>query len=335
MALPEAARKQLEEAEKLHQEVYGAEGAEPPAGKEKTDETAAPKDTPTLSEVPAAPGTPEEPAATEPPAETPEDAVDWQHKYKVLQGKYNAEVPRLQGEVNDMKAQMQELMASLNTPPEEIQPGAHLKPDEIEDYGEDMISVVKRAAREELEPEFAKLQSENSQLRGLLGGMQQTTARTARDQMIQELDDQLPTWREVNVDQGFLSWLANVDPYTGQEKLGLLQQAFENNNTTRVLAFFKGYLNENATINPQPTPGNPADPQVNLETLVAPGKAAEGQDVSAQETAPQGQRWKESEIKAFYADVNRGVYRTRPDEKERYERDIFLAQNEGRIAFGE
>ena len=41
--------------------------------------------------------------------------------------------------------------------------------------------------------------------------------------------------------------------------------------------------------------------------------------------------WTQDEIQAFYRDVNRGVYRNKPDEKDRIEADIFLAQSKNLI----
>lgn len=344
MALPKAAQKQLKAAEELHAAAY-AEEATPEAQNDDTpaDPIAddAGESTPpaaegggTLSEVQGAEG------GDAPPAEGPkEGTVDfWKHKYDVLQGKYNAEVPRLQqqndgltGRINDLEAQMANFATQIAEPGETITPSTLLTDEEREDYGDDMIAVVKKAAREEFEPMIATLQQENGQLRALLGGMQEQTVQSARDTMLSTLDTEQANWRELNQNPEFLGWLENVDPYNGMKRLDMLRQAFEGNNTTRVLAFFKGFLNENAAYAPTPTPSPAAEPQVNLDTLVAPGRATEGGEARAQEGAPQGRTWSGAEIKQFYADVNRGVYRNNPEEQARLENDLFLAQPQGRI----
>lgn len=340
MALPKAAQRQLEKAEKLHAEAYN-EGNPDDAPKGDTEEVV------DLREVPkAAAGDNGETTSAEAqpaPEQVAEGGSDdtWEHKYKVLQGKYNAEVPRLKqandalnGRVAEMESQMTALaaqMAESTTAP--IEPASHLTPEEIADYGDDMIAVVKKAAREEFEPQVASLQSENEQLRSLLGGMQQQSAHSARDTMLQTLDreESIGNWREINGHADFLAWLENVDPYSGQKKLDMLRQAFESNNTSRVMSFFKGFLNENAAYTPTPTPST-AEPQVNLDTLVAPGRATEGGENRAQEGAPSGRIWTGANIAEFYRDVNRGVYRNNPAGQQQTEADIFLAQSEGRIA---
>lgn len=339
MALPKAAQKQIEAAEKLHAETYPETAA--PEGTvlaEVPNDQSAPQGEPsaeTVREVPEGEGEAQAPSA--PTAETP---VDWKHKYDVLQGKYNAEVPRLQQQneglnsrLGDMEAQMGQLLQSQQAPAAPIEAGSYLTEEERTDYGDDMIAVVKKAAREEFEPVVSQLQSENAQLRGLLGGMQQQNVQSARDTMLTDLDGSMSNWREVNQNQEFLGWLENVDPYSGQKKLDLLRQAFENNNTSRVLAFFKGFLNENAAYTPNQQPGSSAQAQVSLETLVAPGRAADGGEGRAQDGIPQGRVWTQADISGFYRDVNRGVYRNDPDKRASLEADLFAAQSEpGRIA---
>jgi hypothetical protein len=342
VALPKAAQKQLADAEKLHAEVYPDEppkleevvgekpddGGETPAGSEGDQ-------APNLSEVPAGTG---EDQANVAPAEGTAD--QWKHKYDVLKGKYDAEVPRLQqsnnamsGRMSELESQVQQMLAQqVPTAAEPIEAGQSLvTAEEVEDYGSDMIDVVKRAAREEFAPMLATLQQENDGLRQVLGGMQQSTALGARDEMMKTLDSSVSNWRELNGHSDFLGWLENVDPYSGQKKLDMLRTAFEGNNTSRVLAFFKGFLNENAAFTPNPAPNNLAQPQVSLDTLVAPGRPSDGNDTRAQDGNATGSAWTQQEITAFYRDVNRGVYRNNPAEKDRLEADIFLAQSTGNI----
>ena len=117
MALPKAAQQQLKAAEKLHAEAYPDGDAKTPETTTGGDTTSTelrevPKETPADDTEGEKPG---EPVQSEAPVETPTEAPaedDWEHKYKVLQGKYNAEVPRLQqandalnGRVAEMEAQ--------------------------------------------------------------------------------------------------------------------------------------------------------------------------------------------------------------------------------------
>lgn len=337
MALPKAAQKQASEAEELHRKLYPVESdstdaettAEPAAATPPQEEPAA--DTPPQEEQPAA----EKPASDE--------GDTWEQRYKVLQGKYNAEVPRLQRQLNaanaaqdDLRGQVEELQKALLKPEKsEEQPKSSslLKQEEIDDYGEDMIDVVKRAAREEFQPYIEQLEQRNAQLESLLGGMQQQTVANVRQQMLSDLDSdpEVRNWREINSDPQFLAWLENVDPYVGQPRMDLLRRAFEENRTAQVKAFFKGFLDENAALTPGREQASAATPQVNLETLVAPGTATGGDTARAQQEDGAKPTYTEQDIQKFYRDVQKGVYRDDPKTRERIERDIFAAQRENRI----
>lgn len=110
----------------------------------------------------------------------------------------------------------------------------------------------------------------------------------------------------------------------------MLRSAFENNNGPRVLAFFKTFTNENAAFQTGAQIETAGQPQVDLNTLVAPGRASDGSAPRAQEESS-GRQWTQAEIGQFYADVQRGVYRDDPAKKAAIENDIFAAQSAGRI----
>ena len=75
---------------------------------------------------------------------------DFEQKYKVLEGKYNAEVPRMAQENRSLKEELDSLklqVANLDNKPEE--PKAEVTPliteKDREQFGDDLIEVMKRA----------------------------------------------------------------------------------------------------------------------------------------------------------------------------------------------
>lgn len=335
MPAPAAIQKQIDKANEIHAQVYGektsedldvinnlpgAEPAEPPA--EPTEL----KGGDTIS--PAAPA--EAAGTTE-----DQDEDKFEHKYKVLQGKYNKEVPLLNEQVKDLQSElssMRTLLASLENVgnPVETKPGTKLlKDEEVEDYGSDMIDVIKRAAREELMPTINRLEEENSQLRATLGGVSQSVAETSRDTLYRALNIEVPNWKEINQDSGFLEWLEGIDPYSGTRRGDMLTQAFDRNDAARTVAFFKGYLHEHELVTETPTPSDPQrKPQIDLMSMAAPGTPRGG---SAPAAHNDKRVYSQADISAFYRDVQKGVFRNRQAEKEAIERDILLAGQEGRI----
>jgi hypothetical protein len=114
MALPAAVQKQVAQADDLIKKLGLDKAAEakdqpPPAAPSAPVTAPAP-----AAQTPAQAATPDAaPAAEPPPPPPPPPAEDWEHKYRVLQGKYNSEVPRLSGQVSSLQAQLDELTAKM------------------------------------------------------------------------------------------------------------------------------------------------------------------------------------------------------------------------------
>ena len=374
-ALPKAVRKQVEEANKLADQYYkslqGQQGdpnqppagdppaGDPPAGDPPAGEPLAgdpPPNPPAASGEPSA-GDPPAPPAN-PPATPPKEG--WEQRYKVLQGKYNAEVPRLQTKVRDqdeairqLREQLtatQNLLASLNAqretapvqPPQGTPPAPTklVKDEEVREFGADLIDVMRRVVREEasqlvpaeIDRRVAPVARRVDQVAQAATTVAQRIAQSDQQSVLSMLDAHVPNWRELNEDQGFLDWLDQVDPFSGYKRGALLNQAYKAHDGPRVVAFFSGYLKEHAAVTPpkpSAAPAPAAQPQKTLETFVAPGTpktgAASTQDGSGKRV------WSRAEIGKFYADVQAGRYRTRPEEQKKLEADIFAAQREGRI----
>ena len=347
-ALPKAVRAQVEKANQIAEQYYkGVQ--QPPAGDPPANPPAA------SGEPPANP-----PAANPPAANPPQEG--WEQKYKVLQGKYNAEVPRLQRQVQeqteqlrDMRQQLtatQNLLASLSAQRESA-PAAStpatppaatklVKDEEVREFGADLIDVMRRVVREEhatLLPEIDRRVAPIAQRVDQVAQVtQQVGARVAQNDqqsVLSMLASAVPNWQELNEDPGFLEWLDQVDPFSGQQRGALLKQAYKAHDGSRVVAFFSGYLKEHAAVNPPSAPAPAAAaasapaPQRKLEQFVAPGTpktgAASTQDGSGKRV------WTRAEIGKFYADLQAGRFKGSAEERKKIEADIFAAQREGRI----
>lgn len=351
-ALPKAVRKQIANANKVAEAYYqqvaagNADPNAPPAGDP-------PADPPVPVDPPA--GDPPAPAAAAP---TPLPQDGWETKYKVLQGKYNAEVPRLQNQVReltdmtrnlrDQVTATQNLLASFSAqqtpapaPATPAAPKRLVSDEETKQFGPDLIDVMRRVAQETLLPvidqrvesRIAPVTARVEQAANTAAAATKRAAQNDQASVLALLDAKVPTWRELNEDAAFLEWLDQVDPFSGHPRGALLEQAFKVYDGPRVVAFFRGYLNEHAALNPPPAPtaagASAPKPQKELKDFVAPGAPKAGAAV-----APDGsgkRAWSRADIGRFYEDVRAGKYRTKPDEAKRIEADIFAAQREGRI----
>lgn len=354
-ALPKAVQQQIKRAQEIADAIYKTDGeGTPPEG--TPPEGTPPAGTPPEGTPPAGATPPE---GTAPAGVTPLEG--WEQRYKVLQGKYNAEVPRLQRRVNeqeetqrDMRMQLtatQNLLASLSqqqrgTPPAGEPPAGTppakrslIKDEEVTEFGADLIDVMRRVVREEhatLLPEIdrrvAPIAQRADQAAQAAGHVAQRVAHNDEQTVLAMLNEHVPKWRELNEDVEFLAWLDQVDPFSNHKRIALLDQAYKTHDGPRVVAFFNGYLKEHAAVTPPPAaaaPGQqPGAPQRRLEELVAPGTPKSGAAV-----APDGsgkRAFTRADISKFYADCAAGRYKD-PAKRAAMEAEIFAAQREGRI----
>jgi hypothetical protein len=105
-------------------------------------------------------------------------------------------------------------------------------------WGDDLLSVIDRTARQGLGPELQRLAAANEQLR-------QRVTRDGARTIYEILDAELGSnWREINTSPEFLNWLALPDIFSGQSRAGLLRSWFDAGDAPRVLAFFRGFISE-------------------------------------------------------------------------------------------
>lgn len=289
------------------------------------------------------------PPAADPPAD-PQPEKDPDHKYKVLQGKYNAEVPRLQSELRESKELVQELrqrvnnteslLAVMQAAPPDPAPAPAPAPSGITDeeraqFGPDLIDVIERAAAAKIMPQvesqIAPVKTSVEQVSQSAGQAAEQQARSDREATLAALEAAVPNWVQQNEDQGFLQWLNENDAYAGVPRGQLLTQAFQANDATRVIAFFKGFQQENAVVTPEPAPAPAVEPQVKLDELTAPGTPKPGTTSAPNESGKR--QWSRNDISALYAQKNEYVKKGQPipDELQIAERDLIAAQREGRI----
>lgn len=320
MSLPKQVQAQLEEAERLEQAL-----ASQPIAPDIETPPEEPEPEGVLPEVEPVP----EPEAPQP--EPPQPADDtWQDRYKSIKGKYDAEVPRLQSEVNDLRNQLQTALARIDkvTKTPEPAPQPLVTDKDVEAFGSDLIDVIARKAREvaqaEFAPRIAQLEAENAQLSGELNGISERQTISAKDTYFANLSREVPDWEALNVDQRFMDWLAEVDPLSGYPRQEYLNRALASLDVGRTAVLFKTFKELNAT---PPQPAKP-QPSKQLQRQVAPGTSRASTVAS---TNPAERVWSLSEIDQFYNEVRRGDYKGNEAERVRIEAEIDHAVAEGRV----
>ena len=340
---PRAVREAAERADQLHAEVYPDEEVATPEASQEPSEPAGD------ASPAASPQTPPESASTSQPApEAPalapstqpkEETLDyWRDKFRTLEGKYRAEVPRQASQLREAGDRIQRLeqtlanMAAAPASTPQSSAKSLVTQEEVEEYGEDFVSMIRRVAQEEA---GRAVQTVAPRIEEVQGELQRSRAQTAIDRVYGQLDADVKNWREINKSDEFLAWLDEEDPFAGETRKTLLRRAFDQKDGPRVLTFFTGFLNEQRTIQPQApaapqTPPARTQPKVSLEQLAGPRGGNSGNGAHSAEEAPI-QPWTRRQIAAFYKDVQTGVYKNDPALRDQIERSINRASINGLV----
>lgn len=330
MGIPRAVQEAGERADALMQQVATNTGRRPTLPddqKEPQAQNVQPEPSPQPKAAEPEP-TPQpnkaEPASTpapQPPAEEP-----WEVKYKVLAGKYSAEVPRLSAQLREstermreLEQRVEELTAQLSTKKAEPEPTGKFTPDEVvQRYGDDFADAVSAVAARVADNRAAKLRDE---LAPQVKQAAETATRTARGEFIRALTSAVPDWKEIDAEDGFTAYLDEIDPMTGRTRREFFNEADRSNDALRISHFFRNYRGSNQPANVK----QPDTMQSKLDAQLSPDSSR------AAAPMPPGRKiWTRGEIKAFYAAARHGAYSA--EDYRRIESDIFAAQRENRIS---
>ena len=332
MSIPKQVQKQSEEVQELYKQING-EPEEAQANAEATpveavDDVAEPTTSDSVEEQ--APQSEPQEQVESGDQEPKQD--DWQQKYRSLQGMYNADVPRLNAENRDLASRVSQLEGLLSTMQEPAQQAPAvaeklITDDDVKEYG-DSIAVMRKAAREEVAQEIAQLRQQVGQLQGVLPQVQQVQAqqkKTGEQTFWSTIASEVPNWSDINNDPDFQSWLLAVDPLTGINRQTYLEDAQKQLDANRVVSFFRTWEGETGKTNTAQVDRTAQQSQ--LQKQVAPGRSRN----NGVKASGQNRTYTPNDIQEFYSDVRKGKYKGRDDERGRIERDIFAAQQEGRI----
>lgn len=309
MSLPRAVVEAEERANRLQEELLKQQQQQPEQQSGQDEQTQSVDEQTTDDETVAPNGLSPDPESTG--SEEPSKHSSYEHRFKVLQGKYNSEVPRLSAENKELKQSLKSLQDQLDDlkAAKSVQP--LVKPEEIEEYGEGLIDVARRVAQEELAKKDAQIKKLEAKLEALEG----VTTKTVEKDFFTSLTEKVSDWAKVNDDKSFHKWLDETDELTGMRRQDLLSQAEQARDADRVAKFFIAFKK---TSQKQASKSSEA-----LAEQVAP-------TATRTPNTPQSKKiWTRAEISEFYRRARTGEV----SEKDQIaiESDIHAASIEGRI----
>lgn len=315
--LPKAIREEAERADQIERElaamvndqITDAVTQTPPIDVPPIDLSAEspPSDTPSE----------ETPPVDEPPPEDP-NSETWQSRYNALQGKYNAEVPRLHQQLRELTQYVQQVEAKVNTPSDPIVPTDRLNEKDREAaelFGEDLVNYIRERSQAEAERRIAELKQSQQHV-------EQRIAQSEHERFFAQVEAAVPNWRDIDKDPAWLGWLEEYDPMLGAPRQAAVNEAVKARDSARAIHLFNAFL---GTRRPA-SASAPAQPSRALQEQVTPRPAGNASVASA----PQVRIYTQADI-AKLLDP-RHFNRLPREQQIALERDIDLAYEEGRIA---
>lgn len=252
------------------------------------------------------------------PAREDRDAAYWEHRFNVVRGKYDKELPALRQENAKLKQQVAEKDQRITELEAKPQGGDNsgVSDDQLAQFkasfGEDLVDFVSRMVQQNAPAPQADT-GNTRELQERLDRLEADKQEDAEARFWVALEQAVPTFRQVNADPGFHQFLAQLDPQTGKPRQQALTEAQQALNAAGVADIFRAYLSQSAQPPAPKVPEESVEPRTTRAT-----------------SAPEGKKvWSRAEISQFYRDKTAG--RVKADEAERLEADIFAAQQEGRV----
>lgn len=330
MALPKAVQNQIDQTDELEKQLYGDQQPTDTDPSVPVAEIVTPE-----AEQKAEPA-PEkvepEPAPVEPEKQEDDEAKVWQQKYKTLKGMYDAEVPRLHSQIKDMQAEFESLKRTVESAKDEEaqakvrserEASRNLVTDEDrQEFGEEMIAVQRKVAREEtaeLNEKLEAITADNAELKNQLSatGEQVTTASFE-----QRLTSTIPDFAQLNVDPAWIEWLNEYDPMLRGPRSVAAQKAFSEGDVDGVAH----YVNLFKESKQAAVPVKEAVSE-ELESQIQPSKVAN----TSQQVSQQGKLYTDADIRGMFAKVMQLNNSDRTDDARKLEAEIDAAYAQGRV----
>lgn len=220
---------------------------------------------------------------------------NWEQRFRVIEGKYRAEIPRLHDQNRELSERLEQALKALEekaqTPVEEKK----LVTDaDVESFGEDMVDMVRRAAREEFDALAKKFAGELDKRFGAVAAKveqtEQVVVKSAKDKFWDAVDTKHADFEAVNSDPRWFAFLDTRIPGSRLTRRTLAEKAIAELDAEALVEqinLFKESL-------PKAEPQQPAKQKPNLNSQVAPNTSG----ASNPSPDPVGKIWTGAEYAA-------------------------------------
>jgi len=327
MALPKQVQAQLAEVEELEKSLTARkekpEDAKKAKSENRTDTEVEATDTETDAAV--------KPDKAKPADTSPTDVEDetFAQKYKTLQGKYDAEVPRLHQQIRDLNAKLQELEKAQQKPESEPtkpkEKVSYVTDADRAEFGEELIDVQRRVAREVAEEYQEQIAAQAKVIEELRSQVANTGSQIGQMTFAQKLAQLVPDFDKVDADERWVAWLNEHDPMLRAPRRTQAKAAFDAGDAEAV-AHYVNLWKASVADTQEPVK---AKRQAELEKQVAPNRSANS--ARTQSAGKESKIYSAREVEAAWTKIRTLNTRGKVDEAAKLEAEITAAYLEGRV----
>ena len=253
---------------------------------------------------------PEERANDAPPAVEDEK---WESRYRHLQGKYEAEVPRLHAQIKELHAILAQ-RPEPQAPPQQAEPERYVTDEDVANYGDDYIEVHRRITLDtvrDLKTELATLKAQ----------LERTGEQVGTVSFETKLAQAVPDFETINANPEWVAWLNEVDPILRGPRRMVAQAAYARGDVEAV----KAYVDLWKQLHAQPAAEPKSDRQQELRRQVQPSRT------TASAPANSAKLYSMAQATEVFDKMQRLVAQGRIEEANRLDAEISAAYNEGRV----
>ena len=329
MALPKQVQAQLAEVEELEKTLNAQPGQKDKKAVEP-DEPDATLDT--EAEVPAETKQATKPVEVKPADTSPTDVEDetFAQKYKTLQGKYDAEVPRLHQQIRDLTSKLNALekaqLEKPSAPTKSKEKVSYVTDADRAEFGEELIDVQRRVAKEVAQDYEDRFEQQEAIIAELQKQLKQTGNQVGQMSFGQRLRQLVPDFEQVDNDGRWVAWLNEVDPILRDQRRVLAQAAFDKGDAEAVAHYVK--LFKLTIAEPEADIQVKAVRQTELEKQVSPSRSATS---ASTPTDRKARVYSQREIDNGWNKIRMLTKKGSYTEAEKLEAEITAAYLEGRV----
>lgn len=244
--LPRQVAARADRARQLLKPAQPAVADPPPA--EKAD---APVPAPSPTDASPAPDVPRDPRE--------DDPKYWRQRFKVTDGMWRQERETSRTAIAERDAQIATLTAEVArlkqqpSAPAQVDLTKYLTADEIAVLGEEQATtLVSMSERMVADRVRAEVEAQTAALKAKPPAQAEPAAKPSK--FLDGLDEQVPTWRDINEEAEWIAFLRERDDRTGLIRQRIVDMAQQDDDPDPVVTLLRQFI---AKMNPTPTPAGP------------------------------------------------------------------------------